>query len=173
MKNKFFTLIAVLCLSIVSKPVSATNFKKGADSTVCLEISGRLLNIKSVEDKEYKVDLVYNGVIIDSLVLRDKSEFKFKLNKNSVYGIKITKKGYVSRIISINTSLPGFANAFFRFQFDTELIETALSKNLDKDALDFPIALVSFNEQMRCFYYSEEYTSNIKRQLYLGEKFLK
>ncbi|MCE3225517.1 MAG: hypothetical protein K0S32_68 [Bacteroidetes bacterium] len=172
MKNKILTLIAVLCLSLLSNPAKANNPKRSSDS-LCLEISGRLLKVKAVEDREYKVELVYNGEIVDSLTLKDKNEFKFNLKKNTVYGIRITKKGYVSRIISIDTSLPQFAKAFFRFQFDTELIETAFSKNLDQDALDFPIALISFNQQMGCFYYSEEYTSNIKRQLYLGEKFLK
>jgi hypothetical protein len=90
-----------------------------------------------------------------------------------VYGIRINKKGYVPRIISINTELPEFAQGFFRFQFDTELIEETQSKKLDQDALDFPIAIISFHDDLRTFYYSEEYTTNIKRQLYLGDKFLK
>lgn len=173
MKNKFIILISLFCLGIMSAPASAANHKNRQDSLVCLEISGRLLNLKSAEDKLYKVELLYNGIVVDSLILNDKKEFKFDLRKNCVYGVRITKKGYVGRIISINTQLPEFAKAFFRFQFDTELIEQSLSKNLDKDALDFPIAIISFHEDIKCFYYSEEYTSNIKRQIYLGEKFLK
>jgi hypothetical protein len=153
MKNKFLTLIALFALSMISKTSLGAINKNNYDTTLCLEISGRLMNVKAVEDKQYMVELVYNGVVLDSLKLKDSREFSFNLKKNTVYGIRITKKGYVSRIISIDTSVPDFAKAFFRFQFDTELIEQGNSKNLDQDALDFPIALISFNEQMRCFYY--------------------
>ncbi|MGZ4099634.1 MAG: hypothetical protein ACXVNM_12185, partial [Bacteroidia bacterium] len=113
----------------------------------------------------------YNGIIVDSMKVKDNKDFKFALKKNTIYGIRISKPGYYSRIISINTSTPGYANAFFRFEFDTDMIRIDDAAKINKDALDFPIAVISFNEDLRAFYYNEEYTTYIKRRIYLGEEF--
>lgn len=142
--------------------------KKLADSVICLEVSGKVLNIKHGENYFYKVDLISNGVVIDSLLINQKNGFKFNLAKNRVYGIKITKTGFLPRIISINTDLPDLSAGYFRFQFDTKLIKEKEAENLNKDALDFPIAVISFSNALNCFYYNEDYTSYIKRRMYLG-----
>jgi hypothetical protein len=163
--SKYFLLLSFLLFGVIS--LNAVN----SDSSACLEIRGRLQKLKDSESDFYMVELVYNGKVVDSMKVKDKREFKFKLNRNSVYGLRIVKKGYVPRYVSINTSLPAYANRFFRFEFDTELIPHEESKSLNKDALDFPIAIICFNNDLKCFYYDEEYTSSIKRRVYLGQEF--
>lgn len=140
------------------------------DSTVCLELSGKVSKLKFIENDYYKVELIYNGMVMDTLRVKDNKNFKFVLKKNKIYGIRISKPGYYSRIISINTSTPGYVKAYFRFEFDTDMIRSDNALKLNKDALDFPIAVISFNEDLRAFYYSEEYTTYIKRRIYLGEE---
>lgn len=169
MKTKI-TLIAFACLLFIFNN-SALAKKRVSDSIICLEITGRISNLKNVKDVFYKAELVFNSQVIDSAIVNHKKEFKFILNKNTVYGIKISKEGYASRIISIDTSLPEYANGYFRFQFDTELIKIDEVKKVNIDALDFPIAIISFNHNLNNFYYNEEYTSYIKRRLYLGTEF--
>ena len=53
-----------------------------------------------------------------------------------------------------------------KFEFNTDLMETSEAINLDMNALDFPIAIVSFDTAAGWFYYNEEYTSNIKREIH-------
>ncbi len=172
MKNSISAsvLIFSLCLFFFN-----TNASKScvlhSDSTVCLEIYGKLLNLNKSKNEIYKVELISCNLIVEEMVLKNNQHFQFSLKKNTHYGIRISKKGFVSRLISIYTSVPKESDGIFRFQFDTELIEKNASKKLNADALDFPIAVISFNEEMKCFYYSEEYTSNIKRQLYLDKNF--
>jgi len=166
MKNSIFALILSVC---ISAPAFSKTLYSNADSTVCLEINGKLLN--NCINKYYKVELISCNTLLESKVLQNRKEFKFNLKKNTHYAIRISKKGFVSRLISIYTSVPKKCSGIYRFQFDTELVPKAESLKLDKEALDFPIAIVSFNDEMQCFYYNEEYTSNIKRQIYLGKDF--
>jgi hypothetical protein len=72
------------------------------------------------------------------------------------------------RIISICTEIPEGKrfDKLYRFDFDTDLLAESEYETLNHDALDFPIALISFDKAMRCFYYSEDYTSHIKQKIY-------
>lgn len=166
MKTKL--IFAILTFLFINSSLSATNLN---DSTVCLEISGRILNLKVGKHNGYKAELICNGKVVDSLEIFSKHDFKFVLNKNTIYGIRISKPGYVHRIISVDTNLPQYANGFFRFQFDTELIKDNKNEVFNRDALDFPIAIIAFNQNLNNFYYNEEYTSFIKRRIYLGAEF--
>lgn len=138
------------------------------DTLICLEVKGKIINLKHGESKAYKVDLISNSCVVDSILVNQTNGFRFSLLKNQVYGIRISKEGYLPRIISINTNLPDYAKDYFRFQFDTELIKEGEAENLNKDALDFPIAVISFSNTLNGFYYNEDYTSYIKRRMYLG-----
>ncbi|MBA3663845.1 MAG: hypothetical protein H0W61_06510 [Bacteroidetes bacterium] len=142
---------------------------KSTDTLLCLEISGHITHLKAIKNDFYKVKLVYNGCTLDSVNVKDKGEFKFRLKKNTVYGILLTKPGYVSRIISVDTNLPDSAEGLFRFDFDTEMIELGRTDKLNKDALDFPIAVICYHEELNYFYYNEQYTSCIKRRIFLRE----
>jgi hypothetical protein len=166
MKTKI--LFSFLSLFYISSFINAAGF---SDSTSCLEISGRVVNLKVNKQNNYKVELIYNGVVIDSILMNTKRDFKFSLSKNTIYGIRISKEGYLPRIISVDTSLPQYANGYFRFQFDVELIKNEEVKKMNVDALDFPIAIVAFNQNINNFYYNEEYTTYIKRRIYLSTEF--
>lgn len=167
--QKPYSLICILVALFCGCAASVNAHEQ--DTLACLEISGRLHKLKNLGTDFYKVELMYNGRVIDSMKIKDRKEFKFKLHRNTVYGLRITKQGYIDRNISINTSLPEYADRVFRFEFDTELIAQEESQSLNKDALDFPVAIICFNHELKCFYYDEEYTSLIKRRIYLGEKF--
>jgi len=172
MKKTIIATALLFIASLINSPLYAGNGKKPAsDTTVCLEISGRVLNLNRKMKVPYKVELISANKVIDSIFINDKNEFRFNLNRNTHYAVRITKKGYVTRLVSIYTDIPEKNLSLYRFQFDTELIEKSSSKKLDSDALDFPIAVISFHPELNCFYYNEEYTADIKRQLYLRRSF--
>jgi radical SAM superfamily enzyme YgiQ (UPF0313 family) len=90
----------------------------------------------------------------------------YSLKKNAIYSIRISKKGYLTKLISIYTKIPKENQELYRLDFDTELIEEHKSKKLNSDAIDFPITIIYFDEEENLFYFNEEYTNNIKKCLY-------
>jgi hypothetical protein len=142
--------------------------KSAADTSVCLEISGKISKAATKTSGGYTVTLVHHNTPVDSLVVKEGSSFKFLLKENAWYAVQIKKEGYTQKMISINTSLPEdkYNKLIFKLSFVIdELISQWESKHLDSDALDFPIAIFAFDKKKEAFYYSEEYTSNIKKSL--------
>jgi len=159
----FITLTALLGLLVSGK---ANTKPVAPDSNICLELSGKVNHLSHKADDSYKAELIYYNTVVDSVIVKDNKPFKFNFKKNAYYAIRISKKGYVTRLISVHTHLTKDKDGFYRMHFDTELIEEADSNGLDAETLDFPIAIISFDKKLGWFYYNEEYTGNIKRALY-------
>lgn len=158
------TLLFSNCFSITERPRKQVI----SDSTVCLVISGNVYTSETGTNDRIKVELIYYNTLVDSLDLKQSKKFKFALKKDAYYAIKISKPGYIPRIISICTKLKNELDmdVLYKFHFDTELLLSEESHALNHEALDFPIAIVNFDDNLNGFYYSEEYTSNIKRAIY-------
>jgi hypothetical protein len=163
-------LIFFLMLDVVSGQVFGKSKTKELDTNHCLEISGRVSNFTKGRNL-YKVELISCNKIVDSVFIRGRSDFRFALERGTHYAIRISCPGYITRLVSVFTNVSLEKNAFYRFEFDTQLISTRDAKRLDDDALDFPIAIISYHHDFNNFYYSEEYTSSVKRQLYLRQSF--
>jgi len=165
------TILATLLSLFIFTSLSATNADKKKrvtpDATSCLEISGRISTINKKASGTYTIHLYKENGSVDSLVFNNKSTFKMNLEKNSVYAIKISKEGYTPKLISISTSLPEAVemSSAFRFYFETELLGNTDASELNTDALDFPIALVTYDEKRKCFDYHKKYTRHIKKQI--------
>ena len=137
-----------------------------ADSALCLDIKGKITNIGSKKDDTYKVELIYFNTVISKENMDVTKPFKFNLKKDAIYTIRISKIGFITKLISIYTKLPTTNDEQYRLDFETELIEVRKSKKLNIEALDFPITIIYYDENANWFYFNEEYTSNIKRCIY-------
>jgi len=159
------TVFAVLCLL----PLQASSKKLNRlkyDSLSCLKLEGKILNADETQD-ECIIELIGQNEEIDTLVLKDgKLKFRFVLNKNNYYAIRISKPGYLSKLICVNTEMIHEMNGVYAFEFETRLIKEIALKKLNKDILDFPVAIIYFDYEMECFSYSKEYSSSIKREMY-------
>ena len=166
MKNKIIKLILIFLISLLFSISKSYGQLIIADSLECLEIAGKISNIGSKQGDIYRVELIYfNTVVHDDFISTAKC-FKYNLKKDAIYSIRISKKGYITKLISIYTKLPEKNDEFFKLDFETELIEEHKSKKLNADALDFPITIIYYDEIANWFYFNEEYTSNIKRCIY-------
>ena len=135
------------------------------DSLYVIEIDGKVLIPKNDDSKLYKIELLCHNTIVDSGVVVDSESFLLKIKKDSWYTIRITKDGYFPMSVSINTKLPQTTKDSHTFHFDTELIPN--TKNIsDDEAVDFPIAIISFNKNSGSFVPVMEYSKNIKRSLF-------
>ena len=153
--------------------LSATSIQAGHgrrlkfDSTSCLLIEGKILNADQGIDESCVVELILNNSTVDSVLLKNgKSNFKFVLSKNKNYAIRISKRGFVSKLLSIDTRMLNEEEVIFKFEFAPKLVKVEFAKKLNQDALDWPVALINFDGKHQCFSYDRQYTTQMKRNLY-------
>lgn len=166
-KISIFTTL--LGLMLTSNPLVGGGKKvrsEKKDSLYCIEIDGKVLIPKNDNSKLYKIELLCHNDVVDSGVVVDDESFLLKVKKNSWYTIRIVKEGYFPLVVSIDTRLPEYDNENHCFHFDTELIVENYLSIQDEDAIDFPIAIVSFNENKGSFQPVKQYSKNIKRSLF-------
>ncbi|MDP3557035.1 MAG: hypothetical protein Q8T03_06640 [Bacteroidota bacterium] len=164
MKTKFMIIMLVFKMTLTFS--SELFYNSNNPESICLDISGNI-QAKSVDGNDsYTAELLLDNKIIQQITIKDRRSFKFSLLKNHWYTIRISKSGYYQRLISICTDLPKNKNGLYKFHFDTELIPLTGAQAIDQDALDFPIAIINYDKDAEWFYYNEEYTANMKRQLY-------
>lgn len=154
----FFFLIS--CFKAIS--IQNTSFL----SKPCLEVDGKINNASQGEDGICTIELVSSNKVIATAVLKGrKNKFKFLLEKGIVYTIKISKQGYVTRVVCIDTKMDAGDEDLYNFSFETKLIKKSDADKLNKEYLDFPIALIFFDAKKECFVYDKEYTSKIKKEI--------
>lgn len=177
MKTFNYFLIALFVLTF-NKSFSFVNRKDSirekskADSLICLEINGRISILDDPKATTYTAELIEGNTVIDVITKKDNKSFTFFLEKNRYYAIRIVKAGYAPKLISINTNIANkFTDELYSFRFETELFTEEEFTVLDKDAQDFPIAVVVFDEQKKAFDYNDKYTGNIKKCLIKGIAF--
>jgi len=141
------------------------------DQQECLVILGKISNsgskIKLKKDKGYKVELICFNKLIETETKKSSKGFRFVLKKNAIYTIKISKEGFITKIVSINTTIDKNEGApLTRLYFETELIKESMKTQLDEEGLEFPIALISYDALNGVFNLNEKYTQNIKQVIY-------
>ena len=166
MKTKMLNLIRISFLSFLLHTTILHSQSSSTDSLICLEIKGKVTNVGTKSGDTYKTELIYyNNVIVKEDINVSKS-FKYDLKKDAIYTIRISKPGYITKLISIYTKIPEKHDELYRLDFETELIAEHKAKKLNSDALDFPITIIYYDAEANWFYFNEEYTSNIKRCIY-------
>ncbi|PZR21147.1 MAG: hypothetical protein DI538_29815 [Azospira oryzae] len=174
------TLInTTLVLTLMSLSVMGGNNKghknqksqEEKDSLYCIEIDGQVHIPGNDSDRNYKIELLCHNDVVDSGYVVDSESFLLKVKKNSWYTIRIVKEGYFPMIVSIDTRLPEHNTDSHSFHFDTELIRVESVTNIqDREALEFPIAIISYNRSIDTFSPIKQYSSNIRRSLFDGQQ---
>jgi uncharacterized protein YegP (UPF0339 family) len=140
-----------------------------SDPNACLEVNGKITNASEGEDGTCTVELICSNTVMASAVLKNgKKKFRFVLHKNTSYTIRISKQGYRSRLVCIDTRLAEADEDLYDFSFETKLLPEAATQNLNKEYLDLPIARVYYDPKKECFVYDKEYTSRIKKEVVMN-----
>ena len=166
MKKELIKYLIIFFFSIPFFSIKSYSQTCTTDSLVCLNIKGKITNLGSKSDDTYKVELIYYNTVTTAEDINVSKPFKYELKKDAIYTIRVSKKGYITKLISIYTQLPESNDELYKLDFETELIEERKSKKLNADALDFPITIIYYDDKANWFYFNEEYTSNIKRCIY-------
>lgn len=166
MKQRIFNFFTVLLFTILLFGNSNCYSQNDTDSLICLEIKGKVINVGSKSGDTYKAELIYYNTVIVKEDISVSKSFKYNLKKDAIYTVRISKPGFITKLISIYTKLPKEHDELYRLDFETELIGGHKAKKLNADALDFPITIIYYDDKANWFYFNEEYTSNIKRCIY-------
>lgn len=159
------TLLSVLIVFSLSE-VNALNFNQIKKDTVnCLKIVGVIPC--EYEDAPALVELIsYNQRIDTAILAEGATKFKFLLKKNTSYTIRISRQGFVPRLIVIDTRIPQEVDEMFKFTFTTKLMKAETASRLNQDALDFPVAMIYFDMDQQSFDYDKQYTIAVKSDWY-------
>ncbi|MCE3281167.1 MAG: hypothetical protein K0S44_3358 [Bacteroidetes bacterium] len=137
-----------------------------------LELRGYVRHLKGdalQSEKEIKpldsvLITIYNGSIpYSELWTNKKGKCGFKLPLDKEFKIEISRKGFVTKSITVLTKVPNDQKTIFNFSFDVDLFEEV--PGLDVNVLKNPIAKVSYNLAMEGFAYDVVYTSKINTEL--------
>ncbi|MBN8702724.1 MAG: hypothetical protein J0M08_06650 [Bacteroidetes bacterium] len=103
-----------------------------------------------------------------------KGKCKFRLPLNKKFTIEIGKKGFVSKLIEVNTKVPPERKIGYGFPFEISIFEEL--KELDTSILQKPIAKISFSMSQNQFaydYMNTDYINNELRRQYKEYYFLR
>ncbi|MCX6296139.1 MAG: hypothetical protein NTX97_08730 [Bacteroidetes bacterium] len=163
-------LFSVTLILTSYSAIGQKDLSQAKDTSDCLEINGLAIEknvpINGVTVKLYKENEEMQWEEVTSVEYHEHS-FNFNLKRNSYYTIEISKEGYVTRSIGISTKLPDniitVGSAKFLFEFDVELFKE--KKGVNDYYLDFPVALIKYNETNQIFEYDTKYTKHIKEKI--------
>lgn len=166
-KNQLFLMIFMtIMMGLFSQRArSANDLKPKYDSLTCLEIEGKIVDREEEPTCTYTVELIAVDGKIDTLLTHGKNKFKFLLARDSYYVIRMSKTGYISKMVSVDTEILAQTEDIYRFVFETSLLKEEALVHLNKEVTDMPIAIVYFNHDSNCFVHSKKYTDNIKREM--------
>ncbi len=161
-----FTLLMIALMAVVN--VNAQNDDPyEMDSINCLIVKGKVLNAADGVDKTCKVEIIDGrGGVATILLANGKRNFEIKLQKNESFIIKITKEGYVSKRIAINTALSVELTDLTEFSFNTELVSLGDAQGMKTNSVNVPVAFIRFDTLTDSFIYDLAYASNVKMDMY-------
>jgi hypothetical protein len=144
-------------------PSSATNASNS------LELNCKLQKAYVQTSNEYTVSLIQGNTEIESITVKAGKSFKFLLKENSWYAIKIKNEESTTKLVSINTWIPmGNRYSLCHYNLFCEIgepITYSEAKNFDADIIDFPVAVIMYDEKKEVFNMDEKYFSNIRTGL--------
>jgi hypothetical protein len=162
--KKIHMLRSLLCASILLLVVFFFSFAPGAtrEPDECLDISGSV-SAEGDSSDMVSVELVSENVQVEALEVHSFQPFVFHLLRDKQYTVKLVKKKFISKTISIATDMPKELQIKknYKFHFETDLTRIPDSEATKMDALDYPIALVRYDAVKKKFEYSEKYSKMI------------
>lgn len=175
--NTFFHTSRILVALLFAFVFNYCRASPKEDSTVhFLDMKGQILFGKKKLDKAY-VRIYSDSASAPTQKIESDAEgwVAFQLPLQKFYTIKITKYGYVTKIVTVDTRVPkSQEKGDYYFEFSAELFEEI--EGLDVSFLKEPFAKIFFNSFTKKFDYDYNYTAIRKKnadKLYADYKLLK
>ena len=171
-------LCAFTCLIFFSAFSYAEKTFSTGDTTVqknFLDMKGQVTYGKKKLDKSFvKIYADTTSNIVQKMESDIGGWVAFQLPIQKTYTIKISKAGHVTKIISVDATMPKLNEGDYYFEFSVDLFENI--EGLDVSVLKNPVAKIFFNTFTKKFDYDYNYTAKINndvKKLYHDYELLK
>ncbi|MFT3885676.1 MAG: hypothetical protein QM724_09665 [Flavobacteriales bacterium] len=161
------TLMA-LCLCCAAGAVSAQSKlvdRRDQASGWYLPVEGKVTASRA-KTQEFSV-FVYKDNRLLGEVKPKKGKFLLELDLNEVYSVRLTKDGYQEKLITIDTTMPEQEVQYPAYPCMVNLEPADKFAHSDPFYLDFPSAIVHWNSEMKAFYHSANYLTDIQVKMAL------
>lgn len=108
---------------------------------------------------DVKITLYEGNKVVDESLTKKNGKFKFTLMSNEIYTLELTKKGYYTKRVSVNTKLPPEVDDTYKFMFDLSL-DSKEEKKLDKYLVEYPAVLIEYSAKKDEFVFDKAYTTS-------------
>ena len=165
MKNLLITLFAAFSFT-----VSAKNF---VDAPLGVPVEGIVIE-EGRKCKDAKIQLYLGNEEVQQ-VTSENGKFNFVLDFNNYYTIVVSKKGMVSKLISVDTHVKSTKIRVPVYECGIDLISKSRFLGMNTSILEFPMGIVSYNRGKGEFAHNKDYTSHMREayQALLKESFAK
>ena len=170
MKTSLTTLAFVLYVTALY-PATIGNSHARPDSGRCLKVDGKIMNAPEKGEGICKVELICKNKVVDSAFLKDgRKKFAFVLNSEKYYTIRLSMKDHLTKIVCVDTKNAKISedDDLYNFSFETSLLQLNGSVNVNMDFANYPIAIIYLDPKTDRFSYNKEYTSHMKKDLYVS-----
>jgi len=172
--SRIFLIVLLVCGalgSFASAPGDTTvRDSLVGDKMYYLELRGTVRHLKGEnKDEAHILDSavikVFNekNVLVGEYFTNRKGRCNFKLPLNRKFIVQVSKEGFVSKMIEVNTKVPLEMKLAFIFPFSVDIFEEV--EGLDLSVLKKPIARISYLFPIKQFDYDNVYTSKINTEL--------
>jgi hypothetical protein len=155
----FFVLSAAIKPSIIS----------GKAST--LEIKGYVFN-QETKVEGALVKLYQNNRVVQKVNTK-KGKFQFVLFSGMRYMIEVFKFGSITERIQISTVEKTEFGGKYSYEFRVDLMNASKFSEIDISALDFPTAIIKYDEEEGEYMHDIKYSNQVKEDLRTLEKQVK
>lgn len=135
-----------------------------------LELRGHVKQLRAGQDLQSEsLDSAFvnitneKGQSVIELFTNDKGRCMFRLPLNMKFVIHVSKPGFVSKTLDVNTKTPQGKQYNYIFNFDIDIFEEI--KDLDVRVLKNPIAKIAYDLLKKQFEYDINYTAKINAAL--------
>lgn len=161
-------LSAVSCFA--SSPDTTIQDTLVGDKLYYLELKGTIKRLdeesrKGAEALDSAIIRIYNdkGVLVAEHMTSRKGRCNFKLPLNRKFIVEVSKQGFISKKIEVNTKVPPEKKLAYIFPFSLEIFEEI--PGMDVSMLDKPIARISYLFTISQFDYDNLYTNKVNHEL--------
>lgn len=117
--------------------------------------------------KQFTVALYQGNTLVTELPPSKRGAFQLHLDLNERFTVRIGKVGYRDKIIAVHTMLPESATAEAPVAYTVDMEPLDRFAHADPFYLDFPCAIVQWDEAAGRFSHSEHYLADIQLKMAL------
>lgn len=119
--------------------------------------------------KDFTIHVYQENKDLGEIKATGKGSFALELDLDNFYSVRISKPGYQDKLVYFDTHMPEHQVAYPAYICNVNLEGADKFKHSDPFYLDFPSAIVRWNDEMKGFYHNDNYLSDIQVKMALLE----